>query len=144
VFLKISIVPRSALLLGFAGLIPFFGTAAVSIVPDMPLQHFSLRALLAYGAVILTFLGGIRWGLAMVSSGPANLFGPLFVSVVPALLAWFALLLPSSLGLILLALGFAGVLVADLRLSTAPTWYPILRLPLSAGAIIALSLGLFT
>ena len=40
----------------------------------------------------------------------------------------------------LLAFGFAAMLLADLRLSTAPPWYRSLRLPLSVGAISALLL----
>ena len=44
----------------------------------------------------------------------------------------------------MLALGFAAMLLADLRLTMAPPWYRSLRLPLSAGAITALLVGLVT
>jgi len=59
-----------------------------------------------------------------------------------ALLGWFPLLAPSTTGSVMLALGFAAILIADLRLSGAPNWYRLLRLPLSVGAIFALLLGL--
>jgi hypothetical protein len=137
-------IPQCAFWLGFAGLIPFVATAIVNFIPGAPLHDLALQALLSYGAVIVSFLGGVRWGLAIATSDFANLFGPLFISVVPALLGWFALLLPSSLGLTVLALSFSAMLVADRQLLSAPRWYRSLRLPLSVGAIIALLLGLFS
>ncbi|MDA9976027.1 DUF3429 domain-containing protein [Alphaproteobacteria bacterium] len=137
-------IPQCAFWLGFTGLIPFVAAAALNFLPDAPLHDLALQALLSYGAVILSFLGGVRWGLAIATTDFTNLFGPLFISVVPALLGWFALLLPSSLGLTVLALGFSTMLVADLQLSSAPRWYRSLRLPLSVGAIVALLLGLFS
>ena len=135
-------IPKVAFWLGFSGLIPFVVAVAVGLLPAAPLHDLSLQALLAYGAVILSFLGGIRWGLAVATTDPADLFGPLFFSITPALLGWIALLVSSSTGLVLLALGFAAILIADLWLSTAPYWYRSLRLPLSVGAIAALLMGL--
>jgi hypothetical protein len=135
-------IPKVAFWLGFSGLIPFVVAVAVGLLPATPLHDLSLQALLAYGAVILSFLGGIRWGLAVATTDPADLFVPLFFSITPALLGWIALLVPSSTGLVLLALGFAAILIADLWLSTAPYWYRSLRLPLSVGAIAALLMGL--
>ena len=135
-------IPKSAVWLGFAGLIPFLLAAAIGLLPGAPLYDLSLQALLAYGAVILSFLGGIRWGLAIATTESADLLGPLLLSVAPALLGWIALLVSSHTGLVLLALSFAAMLIADLRLSTAPYWYRSLRLPLSIGAIFALLIGL--
>ena len=135
-------IPKVAFWLGFSGLIPFVAAAVVGHLSAESLHDLSLQALLAYGAVILSFLGGIRWGLAIATTDSADLFGPLFLSVLSALLGWIALLVPSSTGLVLLALGFAAILIADLWLSTAPHWYRLLRLPLSVGAIVALLMGL--
>ena len=137
-------IPQCAFWLGFAGLMPFLAAAAINLIPGAPLHDLALQALLSYGAVILSFLGGVRWGLAIATSDFADLLGPLFISVVPALLGWFALLLPSSLGLTVLVLSFSVMLVADRQLLSAPRWYRSLRLPLSVGAIIALLLGLFS
>ena len=137
---NIFTIPKAACWLGFAGLIPFFLAAVIGLVWSTPLHEISLKALLAYGAVILSFLGGIRWGLAIATSKSSGLLGPLAISVAPALLGWVALLVPSSVGLVLLALGFA--VMADFRLSTAPYWYATLRLPLSIGAIVCLLIGL--
>ena len=139
---NILTIPKAACWLGFAGLIPFFSAAFIGLVWSTPLHEISLKALLAYGAVILSFLGGIRWGLAIATSKSSGLLGPLAMSVAPALVGWVALLVPSSVGLVLLALGFAVMLMADFRLSTAPYRYTTLRLPLSIGAIVCLLIGL--
>lgn len=130
-------VPPAARWLGFAGLLPFAGAALAGLVPGLRVP--AAQILLAYGAVILSFLGGIRWGLAMGTPDAAYRLG---ISVVPSLLGWIALLLPTRAGLLLLAAGFAAMTVADFRLPEAPAWYPRLRLPLSCGAIASLLLGL--
>jgi hypothetical protein len=47
-------------------------------------------------------------------------------------------------GLVALALGFASLLVADIRLTReggAPAWWPTLRWPLTVGAAGSLLLG---
>ena len=50
--------------LGVAGLLPFIaGAAAVWLVG--PQDRLPAAALLAYAALIASFLGGIHWGLAM-------------------------------------------------------------------------------
>ena len=67
---------------------------------------------------------------------------PLTVSVLPSLLGWVALLLPTGVGLLILAMGLAAMLIADAQLPQAPHWYRVLRIPLSLGAIGALIFGL--
>ena len=97
----ISLASRA---LGWSGLLPFVGGAlAVAVAP--PAWHdTALRALVAYGAVIVSFLGGIHWGSATgAAHDGARLWG-----VVPSLLAWPLLVLPSSrLALIGLAASLA-------------------------------------
>jgi len=135
-------IPPAPRWLGFLGLLSFAAFSLAALVPSAFFHAAAPAVLLAYGAVILSFLGGIRWGLAIADDEAAGLFARLGFSVVPALLAWAGLLLPTQAGLLLLAAGFAVMLVADLRLAAAPPWYRQLRLPLSAGAICALLLGL--
>jgi hypothetical protein len=98
-------------------------------------------ALLAYGAVILSFLGGIPWGLVMRAALPAS--GRLLWGVTPSLLAWLALLLPPAPGLWLLAVALLLCFVVDRALYRAAgleRWLP-LRLQLSAGAVSACVAG---
>lgn len=45
--------------LGAAGLLPYFGLAALSWLPGVP-QSMVTQALLGYGAVILSFVGALH------------------------------------------------------------------------------------
>lgn len=92
--------PPSALRLGYAGLLPFaFGAALVWFVRPDARGHV-LDALAAYAALIASFLGGIHWGLGCRSMPPE---GARFAwAIVPSLLAWVAVLMPSDAGLVVL------------------------------------------
>ena len=68
-----SAIPRPARCLGFAALVPFVAAAVAGILPVPAPPGAPVHALLAYGAVILPFLGGIRWGLGMAASAGAVL-----------------------------------------------------------------------
>ena len=82
--------------LGYAGLIPFVvGAALVWLV--WPEAHpYVTLALSAYAAVIVSFLGGIHWGLAMRNPDPPRFL--LLWGVVPSLLAWLAVMLVARYG----------------------------------------------
>lgn len=105
-------------------------------------------ALITYGAVILSFLGGIQWGLAIANTGGSTLGGASYrrlgLSVVPSLIAWAALFFETGTGLLLMALAFGGMLVFDIwstLVDEAPIWYPKLRLPLTVTVVTSLLLG---
>jgi len=136
----IARVPVPARILGFAGLIPFWGAAlAPFALPDQ--AGFWLSAQTAYAAVILAFMGAVHWGLQMASDQPATAWARYGGSVVPPLVGWVALLLPPVPGLLLFAAAFAGLYAFDLRearAGRAPGWYPALRLPLTAMVVLAL------
>ena len=142
-------MPVAAAWLGSLGIIPFAGLSlATPFVSDF-LKAKLVFALMAYGAIILSFLGGIHWGLA-IGTDPQNhntLWRRIILSVLPSLVAWAALLTPSSIGFLVLAAAFVAMLLVDVRASRmheAPAWYPKLRWPLSCGAIAALLLGTFS
>jgi hypothetical protein len=86
--------------LGNAGLVPFaVGALLVWVGLDADLHAFVTAAMSAYAALILSFLGGIHWGLAFRQSAPpASLFA---WGVAPSLLAWVAVLMPPHAGLVL-------------------------------------------
>ena len=141
-------LPAPARLLGPAGLIPVAGLAA-GIWAGWPGAG---PALVAYGATILAFLGAVHWGLALAAPAPAAAedtaqrvaWGRLGLGVVPALLAWVALLLPLPAGLVLLALGILTTALAETvaaRAGLVPRAYLGLRWLLSTGAGLALLLG---
>jgi hypothetical protein len=57
-------MPRNAALLGYAGVIPFAVLAVLQTLGFEFPGRDALSGFVAYGAVILSFLGGIRWGAA--------------------------------------------------------------------------------
>ncbi len=134
-------MPVLALGLGYAGLVPFIGGAAELWLLPGVMTDFIEAALLAYAAVILSFMGAIHWGLAMRSHRDiVNL--QLGLSVIPALLGWLALMLPAVAAYPILILSFLVLYVFDLeavKLNMAPDWYPKLRLPLTTGAVLSLA-----
>jgi len=78
-----------ALWLGYAGLIPFVAGAALSWQLPAEWRPFTVAALSAYAAVIVSFLGGIHWGIGFRDGTPW-----LFVwGVLPSLVAAAALML---------------------------------------------------
>ena len=141
-------VPMACRWLGGLGALPFVGLAVGSFWLDGLPQAYTVFALTAYGAVILSFLGGIQWGLAVADYGAAQGRGAsyrrLTISVVPSLIAWWALLLTGPTALLVLACSFALMLALDwtaTRSGEAPDWYPRLRLPLTACVVACLALG---
>ena len=143
-----AVIPSSARWLGLLGLVPFV-TMTFEAVTDISAgaddARFGLRA---YGAVILSFLGGIQWGLAIRNSdGNARtrqgLTPILTVSIVPSLIGWTGLVVEELLGFGLLIIGFVLVLISDVRAvnkGIAPRWYLRLRYPLTAIVISCLTI----
>lgn len=135
-------MPTPALWLGASGAVPFVALAVASLTVDSALQALVIVALGFYGAVILSFLGGVQWGLAISDrEAQSASFTRLGLSVVPSLVAWLALLLPALAGLPLLAVAFITAYVADRRAGQrgfAPAWYPRLRLPLTLVVVASL------
>ena len=143
-----STVPIVAKWLGGLGALPFMFLAAVGVAAEPALAEVSRLALAAYGAVILSFLGGIHWGLAIAGLGPdtsvCRTARRLAYSVVPALVGWGALFVVWPLGLLILAAAFAAMLLFDARASRvgeAPYWYRRLRLPLTVVVVASLIAG---
>ena len=140
-------LPPSVALLGYGGLLPF---AALALLLVLGGAHRALwwQALLAYGAVILSFVGALHWGFAMVlrGLGAAQRQGLWLWSVVPALLAWPAVLWAAPGAALLLVAGFAAHRQRDWRLvaqtgAALPPWYLGLRTRLTLVACLCLLVG---
>jgi hypothetical protein len=138
---RLGEVPRPALILGFAGLLPFVVCVAGAWATGDPAYFIFVNMQMAYGAVVLSFLGAVHWGLALAQEAAGN-WRRLGLSVLPALTGWIALMIPSPLGLLLLALGFVGMFFADRAAVTAnraPAWYAALRKPLTLLVLLSLA-----
>lgn len=149
-------IPRSALLLGLAGLIPFLWGALVASGtmnmhmggPDDPngypiiVAQDGPKILLSYGAVILSFMSGVLWGFATRAAPPDRLWA-YGLSVIPALWVFFNNGAPDA-QLWRLAIGFLGLLALDwlyFRRGLAPDWWLWLRIPLTLVVVSCLVIG---
>ena len=133
-------VPATAAWLGYTGLIPFVTLAIGLWLVSSDYQAQLNEALLAYAGIILSFMGAVHWGLAMGNSDTKEPL-QLAVSVLPALVAWFAGFTPPMLNYSLLILGFSGLCIFDVRmarLGRTPAWYPKLRIPLTVVVVMSL------
>ncbi len=142
-------IPPTAAWLGYGGLLPFVLLALGILVDNQQAALFS-AALIAYGAVILSFVGALHWGFAMAlgefnaESGHRRRNETLVWSVVPALLAWPALLAPTAPASALLIAGFVAHYGQDRRLAafaSLPAWYLPMRLRLTVFACLCLATG---
>lgn len=134
-------IPRPVLAWGLAGLIPFLGLPVLALAAP-GLSGWSDRALALYAAVILSFLGGARWGRAVAEAAPDP--RTIALAMAPSVAAWGLVLLPegrSGLALAVLAAALVLHLLWDLRSPGLPDWYPRLRLILTAGAVAGLAAG---
>ena len=59
-----SDMPKTALLLGWGGVIPFLAAALGWLYGDPVIRINALNLGTIYGGVIITFLGAVHWGLA--------------------------------------------------------------------------------
>ena len=141
--------PVVAILLGAAGVLPFIG-CGIGALGYLPQQAaLAELALVAYGAVILGFLGGVHWGLALNAdpavSDRANR-NRYLLSVMPALVGWASVLLALALatwiGLATLIAGFLATTLVETRAARAgllPRPYLWLRWALTAVVILTLA-----
>jgi hypothetical protein len=100
--------------LGLAGLLPFVLGAAGVWLLNLDWSALAATALLTYAAVIVSFLGGIHWGLAMRQVRAPR--GWLIWGVLPSVLAWAGLLLNSAWGLLLMAASLILCYVVDCQI----------------------------
>ena len=145
-------VPRPAAVYAAAGLIPFLACAALVWILPYPWNAFALDVQLYYGAVVLSFLGAVHWGLAMAGTGAgkegaaaACTWTRLGWAVAPALVGWLSVIMVPLVGLITQILAFTAAFFGDVRaarLGLAPLWYTRLRRPLTALVLVSLGVAL--
>ena len=143
-------VPALIKALGFGGALPFW-IFSPPVASHLPLHLLGdgvaekAGALqVSYGATIISFLGGVHWGLAMTSLTPLKLTGQRYIwSVIPCLAVWPTLVLPQEHAAALQAALLGFVYIVDrgwLKRGGLPPWYMALRLPLTVLAAAGLSM----
>ncbi len=147
-------LPPAAVILGLLGLIPFIGLGIAALsVPNEPQAQRYLLALVAYGAVVLAFLGGIHWGFVLHPALPEGM-GPdsrrdatrLGLGVLPSLIGWAAVV-PAAfavpeVGLAVLIAGYLATVLGEHQLrrrgALLPSGYMALRWGLSVVVLVVL------
>jgi hypothetical protein len=137
-----------ARILGFAGLFPFVGLAVlVGFGPD-PWHADSLKALVCYGAVILTFVGALHWGYAVRRpAGESGIWLQYGFSVLPALAAWISSLMPDGAALRVQAVALLICYLFDRNAAhydPVPEWFLKLRAVLTVVGSASLALASFS
>ena len=151
--MSLSAVPRSALLLGLAGLLPFlwgvltlYSEAASQLTVNTVGPRFTGPfVILSYGTIILSFMSGVLWGFAARAEDEAAGLG-FALSTLPALWAFFFVGGGPVSAAIYLIAGFLAVLGIDWLFwhnGLAPRWWMALRIPLTAVVCACLAVVAF-
>ncbi|KAK4695059.1 hypothetical protein P7C71_g2621, partial [Lecanoromycetidae sp. Uapishka_2] len=158
-------VPREALVIGMAGVLPYLATSLSTVYLAFDINHasntgstffFSQQTAenllhiveplqVGYGAVILSFLGAIHWGLEWAKYGGVHGYPRYAYGVIAPAVAWPTILLPVEYALISQFCAFTFLYFADARAVVrgwAPHWYSTYRFVLTfiVGASIVASL----
>lgn len=128
--------------LGYAGLIPFILLALMMWLVRPELHPYVALALQGYGAIVISFLGGIHWGIGYMRGTAAPSFHFIW-GVVPPIGAWLAVVMPAYAGLPLLGLLMVVCYLVDRK--TLPdaglAHWLTLRFRLTAAATLACVIG---
>ena len=150
-FTRLKTVPPMALLLGLLGLLPFImGGVGVWLAVLGDLRFALPLIVIAYGCLIGSFLGGVRWGAAMQNNeqnndphGAAGKFSRhLVMAIMPTLIALVAFMLALPQAFTLLIILFVAQAVLDLngtRQGDMAAWYAPLRLLLTTVASLSMT-----
>ena len=133
-------IPPIARLLGLSGLLPQLAAVALLLSGDPQSRFSALAIAYAYAAIILSFLGGLWWGLAARADSPPRWLW--FASVAPSLIAlvtawpWMVGLRWPGPSLVVLGISLIAALLVDralVKAGIAPPGWMKLRMPLSLG-----------
>lgn len=142
-----DITPKGPWVLGLFGLVPFFAALIGGQIAPSPYNGVSITAFYAYGALILSFLGGSRWGFEIGARPEGPGFFTMFFAIIPSLAGLVAAIsqyVAPLLGLGILMAGFVIMWVWDYATSGGstrrwPLWYRPLRSALTLGAVTAIA-----
>lgn len=136
-------MPASARLLGYAGLLPALASLLAVLFGNAEMRAVGFQTGAIYAALILSFLGGSWWGLALRVDDREEQSAIFAWGVVPCLIAWSCLYYLTSGGMLLLGALFLAALRMDVRLDQlglTPAWWLQLRTPLSIGMAAMISM----
>ncbi len=133
-------MPVPARTIGLLGLLPFTaGALAVCFAPE--LRAAAASALIVYGAIALSFLGGVRWGFAVIEGGEGS-WSAYGLGAVPSILAWVGAVTGGPEALFILALALVFWFFAEPATPPSlplPSWYGRVRGMITAVATLSLA-----
>ena len=127
------------MIFGLGGALPYLGTTGASLYyasqagqvaprfieqldPTIAaeLLNQALHVQVTYGAVMLSFLGALHWGMEFAGQGGIKGTKRLALGIAPTLLGWYTLWMPDpTLALIAQWFGFTGLWYADMKVTMA-------------------------
>jgi len=160
-------VPREAYYVGMAGVLPYLATSMSTVYCAWEINHaaatgsgllmsgktaeLALHVIeplqIGYGAVIISFLGAIHWGLEWAGYGGTKGYSRYAIGIAAPAVAWPTILMPVEYALIAQFLAFNFLFYTDSRATKrgwAPPWYAVYRFVLTfivGGSIVASLIG---
>ena len=137
---------RSVLIVGYGVLVPLVAMAMV-VVMTYPANGVAnvLKVEITYGAALLSFLGGIRWGIALMAGAEHLHFRPLAAVTLILPLAWVTIFMQPPVALAMLMAGYLVVALGERaggETTPVPLWYHALLKPFTILVEVALGLTL--
>jgi hypothetical protein len=142
-------VRRLAWLLAITGTLIFAVMTAFLFTSESHIRIPAIAALVTFAAVVISYLGGIEFGLALREEGTNEPIRALAMSMsaLPSLASWGVFWLPSPRQQIGAAIGlFLLVWVADLyfaRRGLIPSWFVDLRTAVTVIACVILGVAFY-
>ncbi|KAL6301612.1 hypothetical protein BKA93DRAFT_751827 [Sparassis latifolia] len=146
-------VPTPFMVLGLAGGLPYLGLSSATIYlayqaglavtggigsmdPGVAITmlHQALDFQVTYGAVLLSFVGALHWGMEFSGYGGHKGYARLLLGAAPVVFGWSTLALPPMEALIAQWVGYTAVWWADSKATAAgwaPRWFSQYRFYLS-------------
>jgi uncharacterized membrane protein YhdT len=142
---------RLPLILTVASIVPFVVLSVMVSMRLFPDYRTVTEVLLTYAAVIISFLGGIHWGLGVAQSTRNRRIANLLIaeSVLPALIAWGVLLSfhqQIHIKLLVMTLLYVFVWAIDSLLynnDMVPQWFFTLRCIVTPIVVVSLYVAYF-
>ncbi|KAI5821162.1 hypothetical protein BZA77DRAFT_238265, partial [Pyronema omphalodes] len=144
-------VPKEVFWIGMGGLVPYVVTSfstiylawdinyaaahngegyLVSKETADHLLHIFEPVQIGLGAIILSFLGAVHWGLEMARYGGSFPYYRYGLGVLAPAIGWSTVILPLNSALMAQFIGFVGMYFIDSQVTIwgwAPTWYSTYR-----------------
>jgi len=138
------------ILISILGLLPFF-FGLIDLFFNKKNLFFLINLPKYYGAIILTFLGAVYWGI-ILNDSHKNLISEkiktyiICWSIIPSLWSGIILIFSHKITIIILALCFIIVQIVDeyiIKYFKFPMWYLFLRRSLTMVVVLILTLSYF-